>query len=232
MIGAEKSRALDDCLKRKDQPIPWPVEAPIEGKRIALWIKRAIDIVGSFFLLILVAPFFPLIALAIRIDSPGPIFFKPRIIGRHGREFFAYKFRTMREHAFEELLNNQALLQEYKKSLKIVGDPRITRLGRCLRVTSIDELPQLVNVLRGEMSLVGPRMLADLELQKFGESRETIISVRPGMAGLWVASGRQNLSFQRRMELELFYVTHWSLWLDAKCLFKTLVIALRMIGAH
>jgi lipopolysaccharide/colanic/teichoic acid biosynthesis glycosyltransferase len=191
-----------------------------------------IDVVGSIAGLMLTLPLFPLIALAIRVDSAGPIFFKPRIVGYHGHEFLAYKFRTMRAHAFEELLNDRDLLQEYKKNLKIVGDPRITRVGRWLRMTSLDELPQLMNVLKGEMSLVGPRMLAELELEKFGVARAKILSVRPGMAGLWVASGRQTLSFERRMELELEYVDHWSLRLDAKCFFKTVIIALRMVGAH
>ncbi len=203
-----------------------------ERKSIARVIKRLIDVAGSALLLILVAPLFPLIALAIRLDSPGPLFFRPRIIGYQGREFLAYKFRSMYPDAFEQLLNDEKLLQQYKKNLKLFDDPRVTRVGRWLRITSLDELPQLINVFKGEMSLVGPRMLAELELQKFGECRSKILSVRPGMAGLWVASGRQTLSFERRMELELEYVEHWSLWLDTKCFFKTVVIAFRMVGAQ
>jgi len=210
------------------------VQAPVSfgRRRLARTVKRWIDFLGSLCLLIVVAPLFPVIALAICLDSPGPIFFRPRIIGYRGREFLAYKFRSMRANAFEELLNNKSLLEQYKQNLKIVGDPRVTRVGRWLRITSLDELPQLINVLKGEMSLVGPRMLAELELQKFGDSREQILSVRPGMAGLWVASGRQMLTFERRMELELEYINHWSLWLDAKCFVKTVIIALRMVGAH
>ena len=200
--------------------------------RIALTVKRAADIAGSGAALIVTAPLFPLIALAVRLDSPGPIFFRPRIIGFEGREFLAYKFRSMHADAFERLLQDEELLKEYKKSLKLVEDPRITRVGKFLRRTSLDELPQLINVLKGEMSLVGPRMLAELELEKFGEDRDKILSVRPGMAGLWVASGRQTLSFERRLELELQYVNEWSLWLDVKCFLKTLWIAVRMVGAH
>jgi len=199
---------------------------------MALGVKRAADIAGSAAGLIATAPLFPLIALAVRIDSPGPIFFRPRIIGFEGREFSAYKFRSMHADAFERLLQDEELLKEYKKSLKLMEDPRITRVGKFLRRTSLDELPQLINVLKGEMSLVGPRMLAELELEKFGEDREKILSVRPGMAGLWVASGRQTLSFERRLELELQYVNEWSLWLDVKCFMKTLWIAVRMVGAH
>ena len=160
----------------------------------ALVVKHLIDLVGSLAGLILTAPLFPLIALAIRLDSPGPIFFRPRIIGYRGGEFLAYKFRSMRADAFEKLLQDRHLLSQYKKNLKIVDDPRVTHVGRFLRRTSLDELPQLINVLKGEMSLVGPRMLAELELEKFGDNRPKILSVRPGMAGLWVASGRQTLS--------------------------------------
>jgi lipopolysaccharide/colanic/teichoic acid biosynthesis glycosyltransferase len=198
----------------------------------ALVLKRLIDLVGSVAGLVLTAPLFPFIALAIRLDSPGPIFFRPRIIGYRGREFLAYKFRSMHADAFEKLLQDRNLLSQYKKNLKIVDDPRVTRVGRFLRRTSLDELPQLINVLKGEMSLVGPRMLAELELEKFGDKRSKILSVRPGMAGLWVASGRQTLSFERRLELELQYVDEWSLWLDTKCFLKTIVIAIRMVGAH
>ncbi len=198
---------------------------------MALAIKRSFDILGSAFGLILCAPFLPIIALVIRLDSKGPIFFCPRIIGYKGREFLAYKFRTMDPGALEKLLQDPHLLNEYKKKLKLHNDPRVTRVGRWLRKTSIDELPQLFNVLKGDMSLVGPRMLADLELQKFGKDRRKILSVKPGMAGLWVASGRQTISFERRVELELQYIDNWSLWLDLKCFLKTLSIAIRMVGA-
>jgi len=201
-------------------------------RRMALVVKRAIDIVGSVVCLLALAPFVPLIALAIRLESKGPLFFRPRIIGYKGREFWAYKFRTMQADAFETLLSDPEMLKQYKKNLKLVNDPRVTRVGRILRRTSIDELPQLINVLKGDMSLVGPRMLAQLELEKFGDLRDKLLSVRPGMAGLWVASGRQTTSFERRVELELQYIDQWSLWLDAKCFFKTLIIALRMVGAH
>lgn len=199
---------------------------------LALALKRFLDIVGSMTLAIVAAPFFPLIVLAIRLDSSGPIFFRPRVIGYKGREFLAYKFRSMQANAFETLLKDPNLLREYKENLKIADDPRITRVGRFLRRTSLDELPQLINVFRGEMSLVGPRFLSQIELAKFGEHRDRILSVKPGMAGLWVASGRQTLSFERRLELELQYVNDWSLWLDFKCFCKTILIAVRMVGAN
>jgi lipopolysaccharide/colanic/teichoic acid biosynthesis glycosyltransferase len=220
------TRNSDETVATVDsRPNPQP-------NAFALRVKRLIDIVGSSFFLVLASPLFPLIALAVRLSSPGPIFFRPKIIGYKGQEFLAYKFRTMDPDAFERLLKDPEMLAQYQTNLKIVDDPRVTAVGRILRRTSLDELPQLINVLRGEMSLVGPRMLALLELEKFGDLREKILSVRPGMAGLWVASGRQTLSFERRVELELQYVDNWSLWLDAKCFFKTLLIAARMVGAH
>jgi lipopolysaccharide/colanic/teichoic acid biosynthesis glycosyltransferase len=198
----------------------------------ACLIKRAIDLCGAALFLLVTLPLFPLIAIAILLDSPGPVFFRPLIIGYKGHKFFAYKFRTMGDGAFERLLQNEDLLRQYRQNLKLLNDPRVTRVGRILRRTSLDELPQLFNVLKGEMSLVGPRMLAALELEKFGEHREKILSVKPGMAGLWVASGRQTLSFDQRVKLELEYVNNWSLWLDFRCFFKTVWIALRMVGAH
>ena len=209
------------------------IQHSVPGRRVlGMGMKRLMDVAGSLTLLIVAAPFFPLIALAIRLESAGPIFFRPKVIGYKGREFLAYKFRSMQENAFERLLKDPNLLREYKENLKIADDPRITRVGRFLRRTSLDELPQLINVLRGDMSLVGPRFLSEIELAKFGEHRDKILSVKPGMAGLWVASGRQTLSFERRLALELQYVSDWSLWLDMKCFWKTILIAVRMVGAN
>lgn len=202
------------------------------NKPIELAAKRFLDLVVSSLLLLGVLPFFPIIAFLIYLDSRGPIFFKPRVIGYRGRQFDAYKFRTMHPDAFQRMLKDPELLHQYKTTLKVQNDPRITRIGRVLRKTSIDELPQLINVLRGEMSLVGPRMLGQLELDRFADHRGKILSVKPGMAGLWVASGRHNLSFEDRIRLETEYVDNWSLWLDLKCFVKTLLIAVRAVGAQ
>lgn len=229
MAGGYKLEPMDDAASSQAEPSDLCIP---RHSTVALGIKRIVDVVGSSVLLLFVLPLFPIIALAIRLTSRGPIFFKPRIIGYKGREFWAYKFRTMYPDAFERLLNDPELLAQYKIKLKIIDDPRVTPIGRILRRTSLDELPQLINVWKGDMSLVGPRMLAKLELDKFGELRDKILSMRPGMAGLWVASGRQNVSFERRMELELQYIDEWGLGLDAKCFIKTVGIALRMTGAH
>ena len=202
------------------------------NKPVALIGKRLLDIAVSLLLLLCVLPFFPIIALIIYLDSPGPIFFRPRVIGYRGRQFNAYKFRTMYPDAFQRMLSDPVLLHQYKTNLKVQNDPRITRVGFVLRKSSIDELPQLINVLKGEMSLVGPRILGNIELDKFGNHRAKILSVKPGMAGLWVASGRHNLSLEERIRLEVAYVDNWSLWLDVKCFCRTILIALGAVGAH
>ena len=201
-------------------------------KPIARSVKRLLDLLISSLLLVCVLPFFPFIALLIYLDSPGPIFFKPRVVGCRGRKFNAYKFRTMHVDAFQRLMADPVLLRQYQTNLKVQNDPRITRVGYILRKTSIDELPQLINVLRGEMSLVGPRILGMLELEKFGDYGGKVLSVKPGMAGLWVASGRHDVSLQERIRLEVAYVDNWSLWLDLKCFLRTILVALGSVGAH
>src|SRR5206468_10254782 len=133
------------------------------------------------------------------LDSDGPVFYRRRVIGAGGTTFVALKFRSMVEHAHELLCATPALLAEHQQSLKIAHDTRITRVGRILRVTSFDELPQLINVLRGDMSLVGPRMLGDIELARYGEYQEQALSIRPGITGLWPLSGRHETTFEERM---------------------------------
>lgn len=199
---------------------------------LALAAKRAFDIVGSLALLVLLSPLFLVIAIAIKLDTPGPVLYKRRLIGQGDKPFMAFKFRSMVANAHELLTQNPALLQQYQQNLKIASDPRITRVGRILRKTTLDELPQLINILKGEMSLVGPRILGDIELARFGEYRNKVLSVKPGMAGLWIASGRHMLPFERRVELEMEYIDRWSLWLDIKILFKSALAVIRMVGAE
>jgi len=199
---------------------------------LSLVIKRAIDIIGSLVLLVLLSPLLLVIAVAIKLDTPGPIFYKRRLIGQGGKPFMVFKFRSMVANAHELLTQNPTLLQQYQQDLKIAHDPRVTRVGGILRQTTLDELPQLINVLKGDMSLVGPRMLGDVELARFGEYRDKVLSVKPGMAGLWVASGRHTLPFERRIELEMEYVDRWSLWLDIKVLLASVLIVIRRVGAE
>ncbi len=198
---------------------------------LALRLKRVMDLIGSTALLLLTWPLFFAIAVAIKLDSPGPVFFRRRVAGQHGNPFNVLKFRSMVADAHELLLRDPQLLKRYRKTLKIEKDPRITRVGRILRKTSLDELPQLINVLRGEMSLVGPRMLGDIELARYGEAAEKVLAVKPGMASLWAVTGRHTVSFDRRVQLDLHYIENWSLWLDIKILLKCGIAVLSMVGA-
>jgi lipopolysaccharide/colanic/teichoic acid biosynthesis glycosyltransferase len=183
-------------------------------------------------LLVLLSPLLLVIAIAIRLDTPGPILYRRRVIGQEGKPFMALKFRSMVANAHELLTQDPTLLQQYQQNLKVADDPRVTQVGRILRKTTLDELPQLINVLKGEMSLVGPRVLGDIELARFGEYGDKVLSVKPGMAGLWVASGRHTLPFERRVELEMEYIDRWSLWLDIKILLKSALAVIRMVGAE
>ena len=195
-------------------------------------IKHSLDFVTSLCLLLALFPAFLLIAVAIRLDSPGPVFFLQERIGLNKRRFKLYKFRTMvadaekRQGALEHLNTMQGPV------FKIINDPRVTRLGHFLRKTSLDELPQLINVLLGDMSLVGPRPLPLRDYQGFDQdSHRRRLSVRPGITCLWQVKGRNLIPFEKWMELDLQYIDQWSLWLDFKILLKTIPAVLRGTGA-
>ncbi len=199
-------------------------------------IKRTLDLFGSLLGLILCSPILVVIAIIIRLDSPGPALFRGPRIGREGRPFNMLKFRTMQlgsETAIEESIqqapNHSVTAQQFHK---ILGDPRLTRVGRFLRRYSIDELPQLWNVLVGEMSLVGPRPFLPEQQGYYGESFSDYILFRPGMTGLWQVSGRSRLSFMERVKLDTYYFHNWSLWLDFRILARTLWVVVRREGAY
>jgi len=200
--------------------------------RGALLVRRGMDIVGAFVGLVLGAPFMALIALAIRLDSPGPIIFRQMRVGAGGRLFEIYKFRSMHAGAEAELEQLRDLDETDGPIFKIHDDPRMTRMGRFLRRTSLDELPQLWNVLRGEMSLVGPRPPLPDEVNGYVEWHKKRLEVRPGMTGLWQVSGRSLLSFDEMVLLDIYYIENWSLWLDFKILVRTIPQVLRGDGAY
>jgi Undecaprenyl-phosphate galactose phosphotransferase WbaP len=192
--------------------------------------KRAIDLLGAGVGLLCLAPLFGLLALWIRLDAPGGVFYRQARLGRHGRPFQLLKFRSMYRDADQvlsgELARDPALKAEWDSHQKLKRDPRITRAGRFLRKFSLDEFPQLWNVLRGEMSLVGPRPIMLNQRLLYGETFGDYSSVAPGMTGLWQVSGRSQTTFARRAELDLEYIQRWSLWLDIYILVKTVKVVL------
>jgi exopolysaccharide biosynthesis polyprenyl glycosylphosphotransferase len=196
-------------------------------------LKQLLDFVGALLLLIVSAPFQVLIALLIKITSPGPILFRQQRSGLNGRPFTIYKFRTMVTNADQQKHELAAMNEMSGPVFKVTNDPRITPLGRWLRKFSFDELPQLVNVLRGEMSLVGPRPLPIDEVRRFNDlAHRRRLSVKPGLTCLWQISGRNNVTdFKEWVRLDLEYIDNWSLWLDLKILFRTVPIVLVGTGA-
>jgi len=200
--------------------------------RGALLVKRAVDVVGAVLGLTLGAPLLALIALAIRFDSPGPIIFRQTRVGVGGRTFEMYKFRSMYQGAEEDREALVALNEADGPLFKIKDDPRLTRVGRFLRRTSMDELPQLINVLRGEMSLVGPRPPLPSEVERYQEWHKKRLEAPPGMTGLWQVSGRSRLSFDEMVLLDIYYIENWSPWLDFKIMVRTIPKVLCGEGAY
>lgn len=187
------------------------------------FLKRAFDLIGSSLLLLLFSPVFLVTAIAIRLDGPGAIFYRQERIGRGGRTFGMRKFRSMIANADDQLATLLDLQGASEKPLfKVADDPRITRVGRFLRKHSIDELPQLINVLRGEMSLVGPRPQRAAEVALYDDIALRRLAVKPGMSGLWQVSGRSSLSWEETIRLDLYYVENWSLTQDIVILFRTI----------
>ncbi len=200
--------------------------------RGSLLVKRIVDIVGACVGLLLGVPLMALIALAIRLDSPGPVIFSQTRVGAGGKLFEIYKFRSMREGAEEELEQLRELNEADGPIFKIRDDPRLTRMGRFLRCTSLDELPQLWNLLRGEISLVGPRPPTPGEVEGYQEWHKKRLEGRPGITGLWQVSGRSLLSFDEMVLLDIYYIENWSLWLDFKILMRTIPKVLSGEGAY
>jgi len=198
--------------------------------------KRALDIVGAGLGLVVLAPFFLIVAMMVRADG-GPAFFAHQRVGRGGKLFGCLKFRSMvidSQARLEDLLaNDPSARAEWDATRKLKNDPRITRIGRFLRSTSLDELPQLINVLRGEMSLVGPRPVQEAEIDRYyGASAAHDMAVRPGITGLWQVSGRSETSYESRVALDVAYVSRPSLLADIAILLRTPVAVLSRRGAH
>ena len=218
-----------------------PLRLRIGSPRYAWWergIKRAFDIVFALAALVLGAPAFLLIALLVKLSSPGPVLFRQTRLGRDGRPFVFYKFRSMRHNNDDqahrefcaEFINGNG--HDEQQVFKMVEDPRVTRIGGILRRTSLDELPQFWNVLKGEMSVVGPRPPIAYEYEHYQDWHKDRLRVKPGLTGLWQVSGRSQVGFDEMVMLDLHYISRWSLLLDLRIVARTLPVMVRGDGAY
>jgi exopolysaccharide biosynthesis polyprenyl glycosylphosphotransferase len=211
--------------------IPMLSLSTISESGVQLGFKRLLDLAVSSTLLIGLSPFFLLIALLIKLDTPGPVFFLQERVGVNQRRFKIYKFRSMMANAENQRNALEGLNEADGPVFKIREDPRVTRVGRFIRKYSIDEFPQLINVLKGEMSLVGPRPPIPAEVEQYTWDQRRRLSVKPGMTGLWQVSGRSDLSFKEWVELDLQYIDSWSIWKDFTILMKTFRVVIGGRGA-
>jgi exopolysaccharide biosynthesis polyprenyl glycosylphosphotransferase len=195
-------------------------------------LKMALDYAITIPGLILLAPLLLAIAVAVKLDSPGPVIHRRRVMGMNGRQFDAYKFRSMHLNGDLILSKYPRLQHELARNHKLKEDPRITRIGAFLRRTSLDELPQLFNVLKREMSLVGPRIITPAEVEKYNKWDLNLMTVRPGITGLWQVSGRSDVSYEERVRLDMHYIRNWSIWLDLQLLMQTIPAVLKARGAY
>ena len=232
------SRFAEACQSIPDDAEPFAIVAGQETD--SRWsyrrtFKRWFDIGFSLLVLLPTIVFSLLVAILIKLDSRGPVLIKVKRLGRNRTAFLKYKFRTMvpdAEKVLQQLLRSDAAVrEEYHRTYKIRKDPRITRLGRWLRFTSLDELPQIVNVLKGDMSWVGPRDILETELTKYGELGPRLLTVQPGITGLWQVSGRSNLSYTERVNLDMNYIDDVSLIVDLKIIGRTIPVILFGDGA-
>ena len=213
--------------------------APRRSVRSIVWFdraKRLFDVTTAGAALVALAPLFGGVALVLKLTDPGPVFYGHRRVGRGGRSFACLKFRTMTtngDEVLEQLLRNDATArEEWEATRKLRHDPRVTDLGRTLRRTSLDELPQLLNILRGDMSVVGPRPVVDDELDRYGRSASAYLSVRPGLTGLWQVSGRSDTTYHERVMLDRHYAARRSMAMDLAIIARTIPAVLRSSGSY
>lgn len=201
-------------------------------KPIFAFIKRFFDILLSFIALVLLSWLFIILAICVKCSSKGPVFYGHKRLGRNGKEFKVWKFRSMvvDNRPLEEILTPEQL-EEYKRDFKVTNDPRITKVGKFLRKTSLDELPQLINILFGSMSIVGWRPILPEEMERYGENKVLLTKVRPGLTGFWASHGRSNTTYDERIKMELFYSVKRSLWLDIRIIFATAIGVFKCEGA-
>ncbi len=251
------SQIVESCLRRyitvyalggTVRTLPYPCEVLLVDRTPVLKvrdllivgtgarIKRFMDVLLSTLGIAVLSPLLLVLAALVRCTSRGPVLFGHQRLGEGGKPIRVYKFRSMEadaEKKLQKILDEDPVLRaEYEATFKLSNDPRITAVGRWLRKTSLDELPQLFNVVAGTLSLVGPRPIVATEIDKYGPAASAILRVPPGMTGLWQVSGRSDLGYDERVRLDMEYITHWSLWLDLRILFATIPAVLRKKGAR
>ncbi len=235
----QENAVYEAVLEQESTLVPQPSIPSVY--RFAAWgraplMKRTLDLLLTVTGGLIILPLIALIVVAIRLGSRGPVLFWHERIGRRGRRFKAVKFRTMVVNGDEiiaaHLAANPAAREEWRRDHKLKSDPRVTWIGRILRRTSLDELPQLWNVLRGEMSLVGPRPIVREEIPKYGEQFDVYILALPGITGMWQVSGRNDTGYRQRVALDVEYVSTWCLWLDVKILLRTILVVVGQKGAY
>lgn len=205
----------------------------VKRKRSYLVAKRLFDVVSASAALLVLSPIFLVVSLLIMLDSKGPVIFKHKRIGKNGKPIALYKFRSMVQNAEDAIKRfTPEQREEWEKNFKLEHDPRITKIGSFLRKTSLDELPQLLNIIKGDLSVVGPRPVIDKEVELYGENKDKFLSVTPGLTGYWQAYARSDCSYEQRIEMELYYVEHASFWWDIKIIFATVGAVLCGKGAR
>mgnify|MGYP000163481478 CR=1 FL=1 len=234
----DEMRCLSELVKDR-MPLSYDMQAyqavQDSGKPVYRFIKRLVDIAASLLGLIVLSPVFIILAVIIRMSDGGSVFYGHTRVGYKGKKISVYKFRSMKTNAgdLEKILTPEQL-EQYVKEFKIDNDPRITKIGGFLRKTSLDELPQLINILKGELSIVGPRPIVEKETEIYGRDIAKLLSVKPGLTGYWQAYARNNATYEsgERQRMEMYYVEHCSLWLDIKILFRTVFSVIREDGAQ
>lgn len=196
------------------------------------YLKLAMDYILTFGIMLVAIPLLAVLAIAVRLDSPGPIFYRRRVMGMNGIQFDAFKIRTMYINGDEILQAYPDLVAELEREHKLKHDPRITRVGAFIRKYSLDEVPQLFNVLLGQMSWVGPRMISPPEMEQYGKWGMNLLTLRPGITGLWQVSGRSDVSYEERIRLDMFYIRNWTIWLDIYLLLATIPAVIKKKGAY
>lgn len=227
---AKKALTLESLLSNAELSDPYFLAASYDLKKlkpVQWYLKRSVDLTASLLGLLALAPFLLIVAAAIRLETPGAVIYKQKRIGLHGKTFFMYKFRSMKQDADQQIAQLMAQNQTGKGMFKMFNDPRVTRVGQFIRKYSIDELPQLFNVLKGDMSLVGPRPPITRELQHYKNWHYFRFATLPGLTGLWQVSGRSTIKdFDSVVKLDYQYINTWSLAQDFKLLLKTFPIVL------